>query len=47
MAGDDEAGGNDDDIALAHINKHAASKKVAYENVLWALVNSKEFVFNK
>jgi Protein of unknown function (DUF1553)/Protein of unknown function (DUF1549) len=34
-------------IALAHINKHAADKKVAYENILWALVNSKEFVFNK
>jgi hypothetical protein len=34
-------------IALAHINKHAANKKVAYENILWALVNTKEFQFNQ
>ena len=35
------------EIALAHINKHGTNKKLAYENILWALVNSKEFVFNK
>jgi hypothetical protein len=35
------------DAALAHINKHAAQKKVAYENILWALINTKEFVFNQ
>jgi hypothetical protein len=35
------------DLALAHINKNAANKKTAYENILWALVNTKEFVFNK
>ena len=33
--------------ALAHVGKHAESKKVAYENILWALLNTKEFVFNK
>jgi len=35
------------ELALAHINKHAANKKVAYENILWALVNTKEFQFNQ
>lgn len=34
-------------IALEHIGKHATSKKVAYENILWALLNTKEFTFNK
>jgi hypothetical protein len=35
------------DLALAHLTKHAANKKVAYENILWALLNTKEFVFNE
>ena len=35
------------DLALAHIAKSAANKKGAYENILWALLNTKEFVFNK
>jgi len=35
------------DLALNHINKNVANKKVAYENILWALLNTKEFVFNK
>jgi len=34
-------------VALEHINRHAANKKLAYENILWALVNTKEFVFNQ
>ncbi len=33
--------------ALWHVAKHAANKKTAYENILWALVNSKEFIFNQ
>jgi hypothetical protein len=33
--------------ALEHIEKHKANKKVAYENILWALINTKEFVFNE
>ena len=33
--------------ALAHIAKHAKNKKIAYENILWALLNTKEFVFNQ
>jgi hypothetical protein len=33
--------------ALAHVAKHAQNKKVAYENILWALINTKEFVFNQ
>jgi hypothetical protein len=35
------------EIALAHIAKHAQNKKLAYENILWALINTKEFVFNQ
>jgi hypothetical protein len=33
--------------ALAHLAKHEKNKKLAYENILWALLNTKEFVFNK
>jgi len=33
--------------ALAHIGKHAMNKKAAYENILWALLNTKEFIFNR
>ena len=33
--------------ALDHIEKHKATKKVAYENILWALINTKEVVFNQ
>ncbi|MSQ93994.1 MAG: DUF1553 domain-containing protein [Gemmataceae bacterium] len=34
-------------VALEHINRHMANKKMAYENLLWALINTKEFVFNQ
>jgi Protein of unknown function (DUF1553)/Protein of unknown function (DUF1549) len=33
--------------AVDHIEKHKANKKIAYENILWALINTKEFVFNQ
>jgi Protein of unknown function (DUF1549)/Protein of unknown function (DUF1553) len=33
--------------ALEHIQKHSMAKKVAYENILWALINTKEFIFNQ
>jgi hypothetical protein len=35
------------DIALAHIAKNKDNKKQAYENIVWALLNTKEFVFNQ
>jgi hypothetical protein len=35
------------EVALAHIAKHAMNKKLAYENILWALLNTKEFIFNQ
>jgi hypothetical protein len=35
------------DVALAHIAKNGQNKKTAYENILWALLNTKEFVFNQ
>jgi hypothetical protein len=34
-------------VALEHVNRNAANKKLAYENLLWALLNTKEFVFNQ
>ena len=34
-------------VALGHIAKHEKNKKIAYENILWALINTKEFVFNE
>ena len=38
--------------ALDHVKKlevksGPAGKKTAYENILWALLNTKEFVFNQ
>ncbi len=32
--------------ALDHIAKHGQNKKAAYENIIWALLNSKAFLFN-
>jgi hypothetical protein len=34
-------------MAIAHIGQHAQNKKLAYENIIWALLNTKEFVFNQ
>src|SRR5205823_3415324 len=34
-------------IALEHLRKHEKNKKIAYENILWALINAKEFQFNQ
>ncbi len=34
-------------VALEHIQKHDKDKKSAYENILWALINTKEFQFNQ
>jgi hypothetical protein len=33
--------------ALDHIAKRDKDKKQAYENILWALLNSKAFIFNQ
>ncbi len=35
------------DLALEHIAKHDKAKKTAYENIVWALLNSKGFLFNQ
>jgi hypothetical protein len=32
--------------ALNHLSKNAAKRKEAYEDILWALINAKEFQFN-
>jgi hypothetical protein len=34
-------------IALAHIERHADNKAIAYQNLIWALINTKEFEFNQ
>ena len=34
-------------LALEHLAKHEKNKKPAYENILWALINSKAFLFNQ
>jgi hypothetical protein len=34
-------------LAKQHLAKNAANKKQAYENFIWALVNSKAFLFNQ
>ncbi len=34
-------------MALNHVAQHAQNKKLAYENIIWALLNTKEFVFNQ
>ncbi|MFO0966497.1 MAG: DUF1553 domain-containing protein [Gemmataceae bacterium] len=34
-------------VALDHISRNAMNKKAAYENLLWALINTKEFIFNQ
>jgi len=33
--------------ALGHLAKHSINKKLAYENIIWALLNTKEFMFNQ
>lgn len=33
-------------VALAHIEKHKDDPKRAYEDIVWALINTKEFLFN-
>lgn len=33
-------------IALAHIQKNSEDPKRAYEDIVWALINTKEFLFN-
>ncbi len=33
-------------LCLAHIEKHKDNPQVAYSDILWALINTKEFLFN-
>jgi len=37
----------DMDAAMAHLKKYEMNKKGGYENILWALLNTKEFIFNQ
>jgi hypothetical protein len=38
---------NDLKVALAHLAKHEKNTRTAYENILWAVLNTKEFQFNQ
>ena len=31
-------------LALANIERNAKNKQAAYENIIWALINTKEFI---
>jgi hypothetical protein len=31
-------------LALRHVERHQKNKKIAYENIIWALINTKEFI---
>jgi hypothetical protein len=31
--------------AMEHLTKHKDNRKLAFENILWALVNTREFLF--
>jgi len=37
----------DMNAALEHLKKYETNKKNGYENILWALLNTKEFIFNQ
>ncbi len=41
-----EPEGEELDIARRHLEKHAANPQQAWEDILWALLNTKEFLFN-
>ncbi|MCI0377249.1 MAG: DUF1553 domain-containing protein [Gemmataceae bacterium] len=32
------------DLAMTNIQRHEANKRLAYENIIWALINTKEFI---
>jgi len=32
------------DLAMRHVERHQKNKRIAYENIIWALINTKEFI---
>lgn len=34
------------EVAVSYIDRHKENPRVAYEDILWALINTKEFLFN-
>jgi hypothetical protein len=36
---------DEESVALTHLGK-ATDEKLAFEDILWALINTKEFLFN-
>ena len=32
------------DVAMTNIERNAKSRQLAYENIIWALINTKEFI---
>ncbi|TWT40714.1 Bacterial Ig-like domain (group 2) [Thalassoglobus neptunius] len=41
-----EPDASEKEIALNHIDQHPDNERIAYEDILWALINTKEFLFN-
>ena len=33
-------------VLLAHVEKNKGKERQAYEDIVWALINTKEFLFN-
>lgn len=33
--------------AMSQVNRHAQNKRLAYQNIIWALLNTREFIFNR
>ena len=34
------------EVAVNYIGRHKENPRIAYEDILWALINTKEFLFN-
>jgi hypothetical protein len=34
-------------LVLDHLTAHPKDRQAAYENVIWAMINTKEFIFNR
>jgi hypothetical protein len=35
------------ELLLAHVNRNQANVRAAYEDILWVLINTEDFLFNR